>query len=645
MCGIVGIFDTCGARPIDEGVLRTMNGSQAHRGPDDGALHVGAGIGLGSRRLAIIDLAAGRQPMASRDHQVVVVYNGEIYNFQQLMTELRGLGYAFRTRCDTEVIIAAWSAWGPACVTRFRGMFAFALWDNRQELLFLARDRLGIKPLYYAMTNGYLLFGSELKSLLTHPAFRKVIDPHALDQYFAYGYVPEPRTIFEAARKLPAAHTLAVRRGRALSHPVAYWDVPFAPPTKPLKFEDACAEMAERLAEAVRIRLVAEVPIGALLSGGMDLSSVVAMMAKFSDKSPSTYSIAFDEPGFDELRYAAAVAARHRTCHRRGHVSARDLGLLDQLANLFDEPFADSSAVPTYRLCELAREQVKVVLSGDGGDESLAGYRRYRWQVREARVRQLLPPGIRRRVFGALGAAWPKADWAPRIFRGKTTLQSLATDSIDSYFSALCIFRDSARWRLLSPRLRSELQGYEASDLLRACARAAPTQHPLSLVQYLDFKTYLPGDILTKVDRASMAHGLEVRTPLLDHELVEWLSCLPAEWKLRGSESKRLLRRAMTPHLPKAVLSRAKMGFAIPVSSWLRGPWRGAAHERLLGDHLADTGFFDRRFLRELLHRHQSGRSDFSAPLWSLLMFELFHRQVVEGRPGRISATATARES
>jgi asparagine synthase (glutamine-hydrolysing) len=643
MCGIVGIFDTCGARPIDEGVLRAMNWSQVHRGPDDGALHIAAGVGLGSRRLAIIDLAAGRQPMSSRDHQVVVVYNGEIYNFQQLMTELRGLGYAFRTRCDTEVIINAWSAWGTACVTRFRGMFAFALWDNRQEVLFLARDRLGIKPLYYAMTNGYLLFGSELKSLLTHPGFIKEIDPRAVDQYFAYGYIPEPRTIFEAARKLPAAHTLTVRRGEALSHPVAYWDVPFAP-TKPRRFEDACAEMAERLAEAVRIRLVAEVPLGALLSGGVDSSSVVAMMARLSDEPLSTYSIAFDEPSFDESRYAAEVAVRYQTRHRRGHVSARDLGLLDQLASLFDEPFADSSAVPTYRLCELAREQVKVVLSGDGGDESLAGYRRYRWQVREERVRRLLPLGVRRRVFQVLSAAWPKADWAPRIFRAKTTLQSLATDSIDSYFSAVSIFGDSARRRLLSSRLRRELQAYEASDVLRDHARAAPTQHPLSLVQYLDFKTYLPGDILTKVDRTSMAHGLEVRTPLLDHELVEWLSCLPAEWKLRGRESKRLLKRAMTPYLPEAVLSRAKMGFAIPVSSWLRGPWCGPVRERLLGDPLADTGFFDRRFLRELLRRHQSGRSDFSAAIWSLLMFESFHRQVIQGGPSQVSATATARD-
>ena len=641
MCGIVGIFDTCGARPVDEGALCAMNGSQVHRGPDDGALHIGPGVGLGCRRLAIIDLAAGRQPMSSRDHQVVVVYNGEIYNFEQLMAELRGLGYAFRTRCDTEVIIAAWSAWGAACVTRFRGMFAFALWDSRQGLLFLARDRLGIKPLYYSMTNSRLLFGSELKSLLAHPEFSRDIDPRALDQYFAYGYVPDPFTIFRAARKLPAAHTLTIRRGGALLHPVAYWDVPFVSST-PRRFEDACGEMAERLAEAVRIRLVSDVPIGALLSGGMDSSSVVAMTARLSDAPLSTYSIAFEDPGFDELRYAAEVAGRHQTRHRRGLVSAHDLGLLDRLASQFDEPFADSSAVPTYRLCELAREQVKVVLSGDGGDENLAGYRRYSWQLREERIRRLLPPRVRRPLFGTLGAVWPKADWAPRIFRGRTTLQSLATDLIHSYFSAVCIFRDDARHRLLSSRLRRELQGYEASEVLRNHARAAPTQHPLSLMQYLDLKTYLPGDILTKVDRASMAHGLEVRTPFLDHELVEWLSCLPAEWKLRGRESKRLLKHAMTPYLPEAVLSRTKMGFAIPVSSWLRGPWRGLVQERLLGDPLADTGFFDRRFLRDLLRRHQSGRSDFGAAIWSLLMFESFHRQVIHGRPNQISATATA---
>jgi asparagine synthase (glutamine-hydrolysing) len=641
MCGIVGIFDRRGPRPIDADVLRAMNRSQAHRGPDGSGLHVGAGVGLGNRRLAIVDVASGRQPMYSHDRRVVVVYNGEIYNYGQLMSELRALGCVFRTRCDTEVIIHAWLAWGTACVTRFRGMFAFALWDDRQELLFLARDRLGIKPLHYAQMGDYLLFGSELKSLLAYPGFSREIDRCATDQYFAYGYVPEPRTIFAAARKLPPGHTLTLRRGTAAPHPDAYWDVPFAP-TSPRSLESTCAELAERLAEAVRIRSTAEVPLGALLSGGLDSSSVVAMMSKISEVPVTTCSIAFDEPRFDESRFAAAVALRHRTRHRQSLVSARDLDLLDRLAGLHDEPFADASALPTYRLCELARKEVKVALSGDGGDEGFAGYQRYARQVREERVRRLLPPGLRRLLFGPLGAAWPQADRAPRIFRAKTLLQSLAADSLDGYFNYVCVVGNGLRRRLFSSRLRRELQGYDASEVLREHARRSPSQHPLALVQYLDFKTYLPGDILTKVDRASMAHGLEVRTPFLDHELVEWLSGLPAAWKLRGNEGKYLLRKAMRPYLPAAVLSRSKMGFSIPLSAWLRGPWYGPVRERLLGDALADTGFFDRGFLEELLSRHHSGRNEFGAAIWSVLVFESFHRQALQAGSGGLPARAMA---
>ena len=626
MCGIVGIVDLQGRREVDEPLLRSMNESQRHRGPDQGGLHREPGVGLGHRRLSIIDLASGRQPLANEDGSVVVVYNGEIYNFQPLMEELRARGHRFRTRCDTEVIVHAWEEWGEACVERFRGMFAFALWDRGRETLLLARDRLGIKPLHYApLPDGRLLFASELKALERHPALARELDPLAVEDYFAYGYVPEPRTIYRGVRKLPPGHTLLLRRGRPVPEPRPYWDVPFRP-LPPMDEGEAAEELLRRLEEAVRIRLVAEVPLGAFLSGGVDSSAVVAMMARASEGPVNTCSIAFREADFDESRYAALVAERYRTRHHVDRVEAEDYDLVDTLARVYDEPFADSSALPTYRVCQLARRHVTVALSGDGGDESLAGYRRYRWHLREEALRRPLPLGLRRTLFGTLGRLYPKLDWAPRWLRAKSTFQALARDSLEGYFHAVCILPDELRGRLYSEGLRRELQGYRAVEVLRRHADRAPDD-PLGRVQYLDLKTYLPGDILTKVDRASMAHALEVRVPILDHPFVEWVSGLPSAMKLRGGEGKRLLKRALEPLLPREVLYRPKMGFAVPLARWFRGPLRERVREAVLGERLAETGLFDRRFLRYLVDRHQQGLRDFSAPLWSLLMFEAFLRR------------------
>jgi len=626
MCGITGIFDLQGERGIDGKVLHAMNQSQLHRGPDEGGAHIGPGIGLGHRRLSIIDLATGQQPLYNEDGSVVVVFNGEIYNFAELIPQLTKLGHVFRTKSDTEVIVHAWEEWGEECVIRFRGMFAFALWDQNRKTLFLARDRLGVKPLFYAvLDDGMLLFGSELKSILTHPRFVRQLDPCAVEEYFALGYVPEPRTVFKGAAKLCPGHTLTVCRGQPVPMQREFWDVRFG--RGPQMTEDAAlAELVERLRESVRLRMISEVPIGAFLSGGVDSSSVVAMMAGLSANPVNTCAIAFNDPKFDESAFAQQVAARYKTNHFVDRVESDDFDLIDTLAQLYDEPYADSSAIPTYRVCQLARSHVTVALSGDGGDESFGGYRRYRMHLGEEKLRASLPLALRRPMFGLLGRVYPKADWAPRPLRAKSTFQALARDSVTAYFHGVSIFRDDMRHDLFSSITRSQLGGYNAVEVFHRHAQRAQTEDPLSLIQYLDLKTYLVGDINTKVDRASMAHSLEVREPLMDHPLVEWLASLPPSLKIRGSEGKWLLKKAMEPHLPSEILYRPKQGFAVPLAQWFRGPLRARVRDALLGDELASTGVFNRTVLKSLVEQHQSGLRDNSSPIWTLLMFEAFLR-------------------
>lgn len=628
MCGIVGIFDTRGKQPINDELLTRMNQAQLHRGPDEGGIHTEPGVGLGHRRLSIIDLSSGHQPLFNEDGSVVVVYNGEIYNFQSLSEELQAAGHVFRTHCDTEVIVHAWEEWGEKCVDRFRGMFAFAIWDRNRETLFLARDRLGKKPLYYALlASGELIFASELKALQAHPQFLREMDPCAIEEYFCFGYVPDPRTIYKQAKKLPPAHTLTLRRGDPLPEPKEYWDVPFSPVAAGSE-QDVQQELIARLREAVEMRLVSEVPLGAFLSGGVDSSAIVAMMAQLSPADPvNTCSIAFNDPKYNESEFAALVANQYKTKHYTEQVESDDFDLLDQLSQIYDEPYADSSAIPTYRVCQLARKHVTVALSGDGGDENFAGYRRYRWHMNEERVRSMLPLALRGPVFGMLGRVYPKMDWAPKIFRAKSTLQALARESAAAYLHSVSIMHDAMRAQLFSSAFRSELQGYDATEVFRYHARKSPTDHPLSLVQYLDFKTYLPGDILTKVDRASMAHSLEVRVPILDHEFVEWVSGLPPALKLQNREGKYIFKKALEPHVPNDVLYRPKMGFAVPLASWFRGPLRSRVRTALLGQSLRETGIFNDAYLERIVNEHQSGMGEHSAAIWSLLMFESFVRR------------------
>ncbi|MCX2865030.1 amidotransferase 1, exosortase A system-associated [Paucibacter sp. PLA-PC-4] len=649
MCGITGIFDTRNAREIDPARLQRMNDSQWHRGPDEGSLHTEPGLGFGHRRLSIIDIATGQQPLFNADRSVVIVFNGEIYNYQSLMTELQGLGYQFHTKSDTEVIVHAWEAWGEACVQRLRGMFAFTIWDRNKQTLFIARDRLGVKPMYYALLDdGHLLFGSELKSLLAYDdgrgGMKRELDPLAVEEYFALGYVAEPRCIFKQARKLSPGHSLCLRRGEPMPEPKEYWDVRFTL-DNPMSVEDASAELQARLKESVRLRMIAEVPLGAFLSGGVDSSAVVATMAGLSDGPVNTCSIAFDDPAFNESAFAQIVADRYKTDHRVETVKSDDFDLIDLLARLYDEPYADSSAIPTYRVCQLARKHVTVALSGDGGDESFGGYRRYRMHLMEERMRGALPAGLRQPLFGMLGRLYPKADWAPRVFRAKTTFEGMARSSVEAYFHSISILRGPMREQLFSPRFKTELAGYNAEAVFDRHAAKAGTDDPLALIQYLDTKTYLVGDINTKVDRASMAHSLEVREPLMDHELVEWLATLPSSLKIRGQEGKYLFKKSMEPKLSDEILYRPKMGFAVPLARWFRGPLKQRVRDAVLGDRLAATGWFNPAYLRHLVDAHQSGASDYSAPLWTLLMFEAFLRQVVDGGNSTLSQPTGAKEA
>lgn len=627
MCGIVGIFDLTGAREIDSDLLHRMNESQFHRGPDGGGLHLEAGLGLGHRRLSIIDIAAGHQPIFNEDDTVAVTYNGEIYNFVELAEELKACGHIFKTHCDTEVIVHAWEEWGESCVERFRGMFAFAIWDRNQETLFLARDRLGIKPLMYTVTDdGYFAFSSELKALRTLDGLDRHVDITAVEDYFALGYIPDPKSIYAAVHKLNPGHTLLLKRGSKSPEPRQYWDVQFSDNQLSdvgiANEQAAIKELEARVREAVQVRMVAEVPLGAFLSGGVDSSAVVAMMAGLQKDAVNTCSIGFDVESYDETEYARRVAERYKTNHYQKTVDSNAFDLIDKLTDLYDEPYADSSAIPTYRVCQLAKERVTVSLSGDGGDEIFAGYRRQRLHRNEERLRSLIPLAIRRPLFGLLGRIYPKLDWAPQFLRAKTTFQALSQSSEEAYFHAVSKSTEQQRQALFSQEAKQSLKGYSALDLFKHYYHKSGSQDPLSKIQYLDIKTWLAGDILTKVDRASMAHALEVRVPLLDHTLIEWAATLPSGIKLKDGEGKYLLKKSMEPHLPEDILYRPKMGFGVPLCDWFRGPLKTRLKESLDNGVLAKTGLFNMEYIEQLVSQHQSGVRDHSSILWSILMFE-----------------------
>jgi len=622
MCGIAGLYYPALPKPVDPARVAAMTDALAHRGPDGSGVWTAPGVGLGHRRLSIIDLAGGAQPMASADESLVIVYNGEIYNFRAVRTELEALGARFVTASDTEVLLHGWRAWGPAMLTRLNGMFALALYDARAQSLFLARDRLGVKPLHYAeLPDGALAFASELKGLLAHPGLRRTVDPAAIEDFLAFGYVPDSASLVAGVNKLAAGHFLLVERGKPVPAPVQWWDVDFSARTRG-RVADVEAELIELMRDSVRLRLVSDVPLGAFLSGGVDSSAVVALMAETSRHAVKTCTIGFDEAAYDERGYADTVARRFATDHRERVVRADDFALIDTLVAAFDEPFADASALATYQVAALAREQVTVALSGDGADEAFAGYRRYRFQAVEERARSVLPQALRAPLFGTLGRLYPKADWAPRPFRAKATLLALADDGAEAYARSVGVTPREWRHRLFSAAGRQALAGHRAEHRYVATMRAAPAREALDRAQYADLKLWLPGDILTKIDRTSMAVSLEAREPLLDYRLVEFAARLPVAMRLRGGEGKWIMKRAMERYLPRDILYRPKMGFVTPISAWFRGALADEAATLARSPVLGGTGWFDMQAIARIAADHRAGRTDHGRTLWQIVMLE-----------------------
>lgn len=622
MCGIAGIVHTEGLKPVDPDRVRRMCDAIAHRGPDGEGVWTAPGIGLGHRRLSIIDLAGSPQPMMAADGDAIIVFNGEIYNFNDLRKELAELGAKFRTDGDTEVILEAWRHWGIDCLPRLHGMFAFALYDLRQRTTLLVRDRFGVKPLFTArLSDGAVIFGSELKALLAHPSLRREIDPLAVEDFFAWGYVPDHRAILKGVEKLPAGHYQILRHDAAPSAPVQWWDISFADRTSG-KAEDLEAHLLHHMRDAVTSRMLADVPLGAFLSGGVDSSSVVALMAEASTSPVRTCAIGFDVSALDESSYARAVSRKFGTEHWNRTVSSDDFLLSDRLAEMFDEPFADASALPMFRVCELARQHVTVALSGDGADETFAGYRRQIFHHREEQARGFLPAALRRPLLGGLGRIWPKADWAPRPLRAKATLLSLAASGEEGYARGLAVTPPEQREMLYGDDFKRMRGDYRAEQPLVDLMRGAPARSGLDRAQYADLKFYMPGDILTKVDRTSMAVSLEAREPLLDHRLVEFGARLPEHMRVHGATGKWLLKRTMRRYLPDDVLFRPKMGFVTPIAQWLRGPLADQARNIARNGMLATTGWFDGARIEALAEAHIAGRADNSRQLWQLLMLQ-----------------------
>lgn len=627
MCGIAGFVSRDEHREQGEAraVLDRMCRVIAHRGPDEQGMLVDGRIALGMRRLSIIDLAGGQQPMSGCDAATTIVFNGEIYNYRELQRELESRGHHFKTHSDTETIVHAYEEFGAACVDHLRGMFAFAIWNARTRELFIARDRVGKKPLYYTITaGGTLIFGSELKSLREHPEFRAEISTEALDAYLTFGYVPDPLSIFCDVEKLPPGTHLTWRDGRA--HVEQYWDFPYQHEQEnPARTEDECIEeLRSLLDESVRIRLESEVPLGAFLSGGIDSSTIVGLMARHATQPVKTFSIGFHEDSYNELKYARLAAQRFGTDHHEFIVTPDICEIVDDLVWHFDEPFADSSAIPTYMVSKLAREHVTVALSGDGGDEVFAGYTRYALDRRRSGFANL-PRLVRQGMMQPLGRSLPHGAW------GRNYLHNVALDPLDRYIEDVSVFTRLNKPSLYSAGFRQQLGASEAANRFRDYAARARSTDPLDPLLYLDSKTYLPGDILTKVDRMSMAVSLEARVPLLDHKLIEFVCTrIPASMKMKGLETKHILKRAVRDLVPTEILDRPKQGFGIPIDRWINEQLRERVRGTLTEPRTMQRGYLEPRYVKVLLDEHARGRRDHATELWTLFMLELWHRRFVD---------------
>lgn len=619
MCGIAGILYRDPKRQADPAVLKGMGTAIAHRGPDGEGFFGEPGVALVHRRLAIIDLAGGDQPIGNEDGSIQVVLNGEIYNYRQLRAGLVAKGHTFRTQSDTEVLVHLYEEEGDELVGRLRGMFAFALWDRTRRRLLLARDRVGLKPLYVYRDAEKLLFGSELKAILAHPNVDRSLDPAAVEDYLTLGMIPGSRAVFRRVQKLPPAHLVTLRADDLERTPRRYWQFRIAPDLT-LSMQDWQEALEAKITETVQAHQIADVPVGAFLSGGLDSSVMVATQAGLSETPIQTFSIGFRETAFSELPYARQVAQQYGTRHTEELVTPEAAGALDDLVHYYDEPLADSSALPTLWVSRLARKSVKVVISGDGGDEALGGYRRYAHDLGEAWLRRRLPGWLRTGVLGPIGRVWPKADWLPRPLRAKTRLTNLALDEAAAYANTVSLCRLPMRRRLLAGDFVRELDGYEPERLIRRHYAAAGANDPLAGMITADVHTLLPDGFLVKVDRASMSCGLEVRPPLVDHELLELAARMPSEYKIRDGQTKWIFKQTYQDRLPEGLAWRAKQGFEIPVDQWLRGPLAEMFRATVLEPTSRVRELIDQRVARQLFDSHGSRVGRHGNVLWSLLV-------------------------
>jgi asparagine synthase (glutamine-hydrolysing) len=633
MCGIAGVLYRDG-RPIERDRLEAMSAAIHHRGPDGEGIFQASGIGLVHRRLSIIDLEGGRQPLANEDNSIQVVFNGEIYNYQDLRQRLLTRGHRFVTHSDTEVLVHLYEEVGDKLVEQLRGMFAFALWDESSRRLLLARDRLGIKPLYYYQDDEKLLFASELKGILAYGDINRELDPQSLEDYLAYGMMSGTRTIFRGIQKLAPGHTLALDREHWAALPRRYWRLEFSP-DESLSADQWCEQIRAKVAESVERHLIADVPVGAFLSGGIDSSVITALATRASGQPLTTFSIGFKDAANDELPFARETADRYGTRHVEEVVSADAVALLDQLCWHYDEPFADSSAIPTMLVSRLAARHVKVALSGDGGDEAFGGYARYVHDLREAALRRQLPRWLRSSVLRSAAQLWPNADWLPRPLRGKSLLTNLALDEAAAYARTISTCRQPLRRQLLSSDVLHELSGHEPERTIAAAY--GPAGDSLAGMIAADVASLLPDDYLVKVDRASMAFGLEVRPPLLDHELLELTARIPSRFKVHHGETKWIFKRACGDLLPDSLLTRKKQGFEAPVDVWLRGPLRELFHDVVLSGSSPATNWLNLKTARSAFEQHQAGRRRHGQTLWSLIVLarwsELFMSGATDQRP------------
>jgi len=628
MCGITGIVHNDPARPVSEAVLHAMCGAIHHRGPDDRGVHIDGGVGIGMQRLSIIDVSGGHQPIFNEDRSCVVVQNGEIYNHLDLRRELERRGHRYTTNSDTESILHAYEEYGAKCVLHLRGMFAIAIWDAKRRRLFLARDRMGKKPLYYSVLgaggDARLVFGSELKAILAHPDVVRRLDEQALVEYVAWGYVPDPRSIYAGIAKLPPAHTLVFENGNVTIE--KYWDVSFAKPEPRERESDYVDRALEILDEAVRIRLMSEVPLGAFLSGGTDSSVVVGLMARHSSTPVKTFSIGFEEKEYSELEYARRVAQHFGTEHHEEIVRPDAHADVPALVRQFDEPFADSSMIPTYYVSRSARQHVTVALTGDGGDELFAGYNRY---IDPANVRAVerIPVSIRNALFS------PVAHMLPEGARGIDRLRDMLGTADQQYVRRMTHGLTSVHTMVFADEFARRVEtdpSHVAAPFLGADNAGTDS---LSRRQYLDLHTFLSGDILVKVDRTSMMVSLECRAPLLDQELAEFAATIPAEARMRGMTTKYLLKKLAERLMPAEMIHRPKMGFGIPVTHWLRGEWMEQSNDLIVGRRALARGIFDESYLRRVIGEHHTGKRDNSTIMWSLMMLELWFRECFDGAP------------